>query len=380
MSKRLTQEEAINKIVECHENKYNLSEVVYSDAKSKLKLSCSEHGAFYKNLNNLTGNLKQGCPICANKSRRLNSRSSQESVISKIKEIHGDTYDLSRVEYVSAKVKITLGCKKHGWFEINPNSIFSQKAGCSQCGKERSEKAKYKPFSEVLKKCKEVHADTYDYSLIKDYKDTRTKYPILCASHGMFLQDFDCHMSGRGCPKCGREKLEASRRLSQEEAYNRCIEAHGDRYEYPNFTYVNDREKIEIICSKHGLFKQPIISHTRGSGCPSCKFENAKGVYNKTLAERNKEEWLTIPATVYYIKFTTEDDVFWKVGITTDTVGGRFKYYKIKPEIISEIETNLYDAVFIEDNIIVKNKEHKIVSNYIRGGKHECFSQPILFD
>jgi formate dehydrogenase assembly factor FdhD len=301
-------------------------------------------------------------------------------IIEKIRNVHNDTYDLSEVDYVSMKHPIILICKEHGKFSILPNSLVYQKSGCSVCGKERSEKSKYKTFDEVLEKCKVIHGDRYDYSLVKEYKDTSTKYQIICKMHGVFYQNFENHMSGRGCLKCGREKSEESRRLTQEEVYRRCINIHGDKYEYLNFKYINDREKIDILCKKHGIFKQSINNHINGSGCPSCSFEKLKGVYNKTLAERNKEEWLKIPAIVYYVKFITESEIFWKVGITTDTVNKRFKYYKIKPNIISELKTTLYDAVYKEDRLLEENKDFKYKSKYLNTGSNECFRQPILFD
>lgn len=45
---------------------------------------------------------------------------------------------------------------------------------------------------------------------------------------------------------------------------------HGDRYNYKDVNYINNKTKIQIICSIHGPFWQSPKDHLRGSNCPSC--------------------------------------------------------------------------------------------------------------
>ena len=47
-------------------------------------------------------------------------------------------------------------------------------------------------------------------------------------------------------------------------------EIHGDVYDYSLVKYVSKRNKVSIICRKHGIFHQSPIHHLRGSGCPDC--------------------------------------------------------------------------------------------------------------
>ena len=52
---------------------------------------------------------------------------------------------------------------------------------------------------------------------------------------------------------------------------NRFVEKHGDEYDYSLITeYKNNREKLPIICKKHGVFYQSSDAHLRGCGCPKC--------------------------------------------------------------------------------------------------------------
>ncbi len=49
------------------------------------------------------------------------------------------------------------------------------------------------------------------------------------------------------------------------------IKVHGDLYDYRLITkYVNNKTKLPIICSEHGLFYQSLNSHLKGRGCPMC--------------------------------------------------------------------------------------------------------------
>jgi len=194
----------------------------------------------------------------------------QEDVIAKIKAIHGDKLDTSKVVYEAMKKKVTLICPVHGEIQMTPNSLIYGKCGCRKCGEVRSELAKLRTFESVLEQAKEVHNNFYSYDKVVDYKSTSEKYTITCPIHGDFQQNFSDHTSGRGCPKCGRKLADSKRRLTQEQAFQRCIDSHGDKYEYPDFNYVNDRTHIKIKCKKHGIFEQQPLNHFRGVGCPMC--------------------------------------------------------------------------------------------------------------
>jgi len=51
------------------------------------------------------------------------------------KNIHGDKFDYSLVDYKRAKSKVVLKCKIHGVFETSPDCHLSRGHGCPECGK-----------------------------------------------------------------------------------------------------------------------------------------------------------------------------------------------------------------------------------------------------
>ena len=122
--------------------------------------------------------------------------------IEKAKQIHGDKYDYSKVEYVNYKTKVCIICPKHGEFWQNPHHHLSRKQGCHLCNGGVNLNTE-----EFIDKAKKIHGDKYDYSKVK-YIDNRTKVCIICPEHGEFWQTPNCHLNGQGCPKCNQSKME----------------------------------------------------------------------------------------------------------------------------------------------------------------------------
>lgn len=74
---------------------------------------------------------------------------------------------------------------------------------------------------------------------------------------------------GRGCPHCG-----GSIALTLDKFIERANARHGNRYDYSLVKFKNVESKIEIVCPKHGVFKQQLMSHLKGFNCPACGSES----------------------------------------------------------------------------------------------------------
>lgn len=124
-------------------------------------------------------------------------RITTEQFIEEAKKVHGNVYDYSLVDYVAAKQKVKIICKKHGTFEQTPND---HKTGyrCPGCFIKRA-----KTNDDFIAEAKNIHGDLYDYSLV-DYKSTHTKIKILCKDHGVFDQRPMDHLHLNGCPDCAK--------------------------------------------------------------------------------------------------------------------------------------------------------------------------------
>lgn len=128
--------------------------------------------------------------------------SNKESFIQKAKTIHGDKYDYSNFEYISAITKIQLGCFKHGIFFQSPNHHLIGH-GCPLCWKER----KKSNTEEFIKKAITKHGNKFNYDKVK-YTKSNEKVTIICLKHGDFNQKPNDHLNGQGCPSCRESKGE----------------------------------------------------------------------------------------------------------------------------------------------------------------------------
>ena len=132
-----------------------------------------------------------------------------------------------------------------------------------------------------------LHNNKYDYGLVT-YSTAKTKIPIICPEHGTFWQTPDKHLQGQGCPLCA-----STRKKSQEQFLKDAQKVHGDRYDYSITRYVNDRSFVNIICPKHGVFRQRANDHLHGKGCLKCRVfhihdtKKLNGSYRKSTEEEN---------------------------------------------------------------------------------------------
>lgn len=124
-----------------------------------------------------------------------------EDFIIRAKSVHGDKYDYSLSNYISKDKKLKIICPIHGVFEQSPNNHWKGK-GCPYCSGNKK-----LTQDEFITKSNDVHHGFYDYTNVV-YVNVDTPVKILCKEHGFFEQTPYHHLQGRGCPICGRTKME----------------------------------------------------------------------------------------------------------------------------------------------------------------------------
>ncbi|MFW6243197.1 MAG: hypothetical protein ACOC2W_03465 [bacterium] len=200
--------------------------------------------------------------------------------IKKSKEIHGDKYDYSLVEYKGAHQKVKIICSEHGVFEQRASSHTSGR-GCKKCFNEKTLLNK----TDILKKLKDANVklfeNKYDYSLVT-YKGIHQKVKIICPKHGIFEQRLDHHLNGHGCSSCSNNKKKWTN-----DFIKKSKDVHGDKYDYSLVEYLNNNTKVKIICKEHGIFEQSPSNHFMGKGCKKCKGLNVSS--NDDFIKKSKE-------------------------------------------------------------------------------------------
>lgn len=103
----------------------------YVSAHQKVKMWCYEHGLF--EIAPAILHYGVGCPKCAWAKNGAACKSNTEDFLRKAKDLHGENaFTWSKVNYVDAHTKITLGCHDHGDFTIKPCQIL-RGASCPRC-------------------------------------------------------------------------------------------------------------------------------------------------------------------------------------------------------------------------------------------------------
>ena len=137
-----------------------------------------------------------------------------ESFIAEAKEIYGDRYDYSKVEYKNKDHRVTIICPIHGEFQVYAREHLDGK-GCPKC--EKGEK--------FLAKLHEKFGDKFGLEQFV-YESSTTPVTLICPTHGVFSRLPNAILnSSCGCPDCGLQPMreaqaanEAKKRAKQEAA------------------------------------------------------------------------------------------------------------------------------------------------------------------
>ena len=262
----ITKAKFIEKAKKIHGDKYDYSKVSYSKVTDKVCIICPEHGEFWQEARQHYRG--QGCPKCGINERAEKRTDTAEEFIKKAKEVHGNKYNYSKVNYINSQTKVCIICPEHGEFFIKPNGHI-QGQGCPKCGKEKMAAKLSLSTEEFIKRSRKIHGYKYDYSKVV-YKSQKEKVCIICPEHGEFWQNPYTHYNGIGCPKCFHKTQSIKQTKTTEEFIKDAKEIHGNKYDYSKVVYKNVLTPVTILCAKHGPFEQVPSYHLCGNGCPKC--------------------------------------------------------------------------------------------------------------
>lgn len=268
MSKKLTTEDFIKKAILVHGDKYDYSKVIYINSKSKVCIICPEHGEFYitpnshlrgsgcprcsKPVHNLETFIQQaklihgdkydynkvdyvkslqyvtiicpehgeftqkpayhlqgnGCPLCARRNAGLKGRLSQEEALQKLKNVRGNKFNYSKVEFTKTDGIITLICPEHGEFQISYRNAIDPRTQelCPKC----QYNAHLRNVEDFIERSQIKHGTKYDYSKVTWEQIINGKVCIICPEHGEFWQNYQGHLRGYGCKICGQNNKKDS--------------------------------------------------------------------------------------------------------------------------------------------------------------------------
>ena len=308
MSKKLLNDEFIEKAIKKHGDKYDYSKVEYTGSHNKVCIICSEHGEFYQSAtNHLSGN---GCKKCTYQYSHGKYRlTTLETFLLQAKEIHGDKYDYSKVKWKNTSTKIVIICPIHEEFLQIPQNHIRLKCGCRKCGREITKSKVNKYNTEYfIKHAKKKHGDKYDYSKTECF-NAIDKVEINCLIHGKFKQNANQHLNGHGCPDCNFDKMAKDRAMGKELFIHKSKELFGDKFNYSKVKYINGQTHVILICPENHEFEVTPNNHlSKKSGCPTCNESKLEQELASILDEQNivyerqkRFRWLGRQSLDFYI-------------------------------------------------------------------------------
>lgn len=166
-------------------------------------------------------------------------RSNLKEFLEKVRKIHGDKYDYSKVEYKNSQTKVIIICPIHGEFQIIPDSLLRGR-GCPLCGIKRTQMKNRMKQDVFLERAKKIQENKYDYSKV-EYINTDTKVCIICPEHGEFWQTPHHHLNGVGCPLCGINNI------SENKLYRKIHEVYTDAVQQQSFDFLCENGHKQFI-------------------------------------------------------------------------------------------------------------------------------------
>ncbi|WP_125921829.1 hypothetical protein [Hymenobacter lapidarius] len=363
MSKALTTAEFIAKAQAVHGvGKYGYEKVVYVNGQTKVVITCSIHGFFEQRPSDHGKGI--GCRFCGQEKGSISRSLDTHAFIARAKETHGHRYDYSKTIYIGNSHNVAINCPEHGKFEQKP-SHHMKGSGCPACaGVARIDTPAF------IARAQAAHGDRYDYS-ITVYAGRGRKLTIVCPEHGEFEQLSKSHMNGNGCPSCAI----IANSHSTASFIARAQAAHENRYDYSKTVYTGRGCKVAIMCPKHGAFERKARNHLEGSGCPMC------GEARRT--EINRLSWIARAKNricyLYLLRIFDKDEVFYKAGVTSDSVKRRFvgpqALNNYSYEVLALHKSTNAAAVWEWEQSILETFSHlAYVPKRPFGGATECFS------
>ena len=234
----------------------------------------------------------------------MSLKKTTEQFIQESKEVHGEKYDYSKVEYINCKTKVCIICPEHGEFWQRPKNHIHRKQGCHKCCK-TGVKYETNAFIKLIEK-KFGNKIIIPNDFI--YINSHTKSRFICPIHGEFYQRPNDLLNGHLCPTCGLSKSKEQKSLNNITFIKKAKQIHQNNYNYQKVDYQGYDTKVCIICPEHGEFYQTPHSHLYGNGCPKCKMSNLeRRIYNELSKNdikfiyEQKFDWLGQQSLDFYL-------------------------------------------------------------------------------
>jgi len=126
MSKKITNEEFVQRAINIHQDKYSYQNVQYVKMLQKVSITCKKHGDFWQTPADHLWH--HGCPKCKADKKSF----SWEEMFDQFPEYNKKYYSYDASTYKRNSIKMRMVCPEHGEFWQKPE-LHKAGAGCKKC-------------------------------------------------------------------------------------------------------------------------------------------------------------------------------------------------------------------------------------------------------
>lgn len=142
----------------------------------------------------------------------------------------------------------------------------------------------------LLNLSKHPQCDTLE-PILSSFKNIHSLVNFKCKKHNISftVKATVINRQRGGCPICCEElRLNVHREKKMPIFIKKAVEVHGNKYDYSKVEYVNQYEKITIVCPLHGPFNQAPTTHIHHKcGCPHCSSSHGEKAIGQFLRANN---------------------------------------------------------------------------------------------
>ena len=237
-------------------------------------------------------------------------------------------------------------------------------------------------MEKILESLNKLYNNEYEY-IIDGYINKHSKIVVICKKHGQFKIRCGHHMSGQRCKEC--KKI-----IDGEIFIQKSNKIHLDKYDYSLVKYDGQKNKVLIVCKKHGQFSQVVHSHLSGSGCPKCvnelklnipEIETLKFINESIKKHNSKYDY----SRCNYINSKSKVEIICRThGSFKQIPGSHLKFNescpkcrKLSKEKIVKISNKMHDNKYDYSNFIYDDQTTTKSNMKILCNKHGYFNQRI---
>lgn len=113
-------------------------------------------------------------------------------------------------------------------------------------------------------------------------------FKVKCKKCGTVRITNACNIKRFGCKKCSIKHRPQCTAKTNSQFIKECNKIHGNYYDYSKCNYIQNKQKIIVICPHHGEFSISPNKHLySGQGCPICSGSNLEVIVNNILLQSN---------------------------------------------------------------------------------------------